>query len=67
VERLPLVQRQVLTLRYMMDMSNREVGEVLGRSPSEVRVLHFRAVGFLRERMEAVGRGERRGTALLNG
>ena len=66
VERLPLAQRQVLTLRYVMDMSNREVGEVLGRSPSEVRVLHFRAVSFLRERMEAVGRGERRRTALLN-
>jgi RNA polymerase sigma-70 factor, ECF subfamily len=66
-ERLPLAQRQVLTLRYAMDMDNREVGEVLDRSPSEVRVLHFRAVSFLRERMEAVGRGERRRTALLNG
>jgi RNA polymerase sigma-70 factor, ECF subfamily len=67
VERLPLPQRQVLTLRYMMDMSNREVGEVLDRSPSEVRVLHYRAVSFLRDRMTAVGRGERRRTALLNG
>ena len=67
VERLPVAQRQVLTLRYVMDMTNQEVGEVLGRSPSEVRVLHFRAVSFLRDRMEAVGRGERRRTALLNG
>jgi RNA polymerase sigma factor (sigma-70 family) len=67
MERLPLVQRQVLTLRYMMDMSNREVGEVLDRSPSEVRVLHHRAVRFLRERLEAVQERPRRPPALLNG
>jgi RNA polymerase sigma factor (sigma-70 family) len=67
VERLPLPQRQVLTLRYMMDMSNREVGDVLGRSPSEVRVLHYRAVSFLRERLAAVREPPRRRPALLNG
>jgi RNA polymerase sigma-70 factor (ECF subfamily) len=66
VERLPLAQRQVLMLRYMMDMSNREVAEILDRSPSEVRVLHHRAVSFLRERLEAVGRRERRRPALLS-
>jgi RNA polymerase sigma-70 factor, ECF subfamily len=67
MERLPLVQRQVLTLRYMMDMSNREVGEVLDRSPSEVRVLHHRAVRFLRERLGATKKRSRRPPALLNG
>ena len=67
MERLPLVQRQVLTLRYMMDMTNREAGEVLDRSPSEVRVLHHRAVRFLRERLEAVKERPRRPPALLNG
>jgi RNA polymerase sigma-70 factor, ECF subfamily len=67
VERLPLPQRQVLTLRYMMDMTNREVGDVLGRSPSEVRVLHYRAVSFLRERLAAVRETPRRRPALLNG
>jgi RNA polymerase sigma-70 factor (ECF subfamily) len=67
VERLPLPQRQVLTLRYMMEMSNSEVGEVLDRSPSEVRVLHYRAVNFLRDRLTAVGRAPRRRPALLNG
>jgi RNA polymerase sigma-70 factor (ECF subfamily) len=65
VERLPLPQRQVLTLRYMMDMSNSEVGEVLDRSPSEIRVLHYRAVSFLRDRLTAVGRTPRRRPALL--
>jgi len=67
VERLPLPQRQVLTLRYMMDMSNSEVGEILDRSPSEVRVLHYRAVSFLRDRLTAMGRAPRRRPALLNG
>ena len=67
VERLPLAQRQVLTLRYMMDMTNREVGEILGRSPSEVRVLHYRAVSFLRDRLAEVRRPERRRPALLSG
>jgi RNA polymerase sigma-70 factor, ECF subfamily len=67
VERLPLPQRQVLTLRYMMDMTNREVGDVLGRSPSEVRVLHYRAVSFLRERLAAVREKPRGRPALLNG
>jgi RNA polymerase sigma-70 factor (ECF subfamily) len=67
MERLPLVQRQVLTLRYMMDMSNREVGELLDRSPSEIRVLHHRAVRFLRERLEATRKRSRRPPALLNG
>jgi RNA polymerase sigma factor (sigma-70 family) len=67
VERLPLPQRQVLTLRYTMDMTNTEVGEVLGRSPSEVRVLHYRAVSFLRERLDAVSQADRRHPALLIG
>ncbi|MGH2961671.1 MAG: RNA polymerase sigma factor [Solirubrobacterales bacterium] len=65
VERLPLAQRQVLTLRYMMEMDNREVGEVLGRSPSEVRVLHYRAVSFLRDRLAAIEEGERRRSSAL--
>jgi RNA polymerase sigma-70 factor (ECF subfamily) len=67
VERLPLAQRQVLTLRYLLDMSNSEVGEILDRSPAEVRVLHHRAVSFLRDRLDAMGGNERRRTALLNG
>jgi RNA polymerase sigma factor (sigma-70 family) len=65
VERLPLAQRQVLTLRYMMEMDNGEVGEVLGRSPSEVRVLHYRAVSFLRDRLAAVEEGDRRRSSAL--
>lgn len=55
-ERMPLPQRQVLMLRYMMDMSVAETAEVLGRSPSAVRLLQHRAFAFLRQRLSALGR-----------
>jgi RNA polymerase sigma-70 factor (ECF subfamily) len=56
VERLPLAQRQVLLLRYMLDLSFQEVGEVLYRSPEAVRQLHQRALSSLRSRLAALGR-----------
>jgi RNA polymerase sigma-70 factor (ECF subfamily) len=56
VERLPLAQRQVLVLRYMLDLSHAEIAQVLGRSHTDVRVSHSRAVSFLRERLCALGR-----------
>lgn len=59
VEQLPPTQRQVLILRYMMDLGSGEVGEILGRSPSDVRNLHYRAVGFLRDRLGAISHGRR--------
>jgi RNA polymerase sigma-70 factor (ECF subfamily) len=56
VERLPLVQRQVLLLRFMLDLSSGQVAAVLGRSPAEVRKLQHRATSFLRARLTALGR-----------
>jgi RNA polymerase sigma-70 factor (ECF subfamily) len=56
VERLPLAQRQVLLLRYMLDLSFQEVGEVLYRSPEAIRQLHQRALDSLRSRLAALGR-----------
>jgi RNA polymerase sigma-70 factor (ECF subfamily) len=59
VERLPLAQRQVLLLRFMLDLPAAEVGEILGRTPVEVRKLQHRAMVFLRERLAALGRTPR--------
>lgn len=56
VERLPLAQRQVLLLRYMLHLTHPEIADVLGRSHADIRVLHSRALAFLRDRLAAVGR-----------
>jgi len=55
IERLPLVQRQVLMLRYMLDLGYGEIGAILERSPNEVRKIQQRAVSFLRARLSSVG------------
>jgi RNA polymerase sigma-70 factor (ECF subfamily) len=58
-ERLPLVQRQALALRYLFDLSSAQVAQVLDRSPDDVRQLQSRALAALRSRLAAVGRGAR--------
>ena len=48
VGRLPVKQRQVLMLRYSLDFSAEEIGQVLGSTPQAVRNLQHRALCFLR-------------------
>jgi RNA polymerase sigma-70 factor (ECF subfamily) len=57
IERLPLAQRQVLFLRYALDLSHEQTAAVLGRGVLDVRQMQSRALRMLRARLAAVGRG----------
>jgi RNA polymerase sigma-70 factor (ECF subfamily) len=54
IERLPTERRQALLLRFVEEMSTREIGEVLGKSEGATRVLIHRA---LRSVAQQLGRG----------
>ena len=55
IERLPLVQRQILKLRFTGDMTHAEIASILGRSSADVRMHLSRALRFLRTRLSALG------------
>jgi RNA polymerase sigma-70 factor (ECF subfamily) len=57
VSSLPAAQRQVLMLRYMMDLSWAQIADILGRSPAAVRQLQARALTQLRARLGDTERG----------
>ena len=63
IERLPLAQRQVLALSFMMGLRSPEIAQVLGRSEADVRAVKSRALRFLRQRLTAIGREAKRGEA----
>jgi RNA polymerase sigma-70 factor (ECF subfamily) len=61
IERLPLTQRQILFLRYVVGLSSRETAIVLGHTLAAVRRQHVRAVAQLRDRLTALGREPKHG------
>jgi RNA polymerase sigma-70 factor (ECF subfamily) len=57
LERLPLLQRQVLVLRYAFDLQFDDIGLSLDVTPGYARTLHRRAFARLRPRLEEESRG----------
>lgn len=49
---LPDLQQRVLTLRYVQDLSIKEVAGILERSPGAIKQICFRALRSIRARME---------------
>ncbi|WP_195908217.1 RNA polymerase sigma factor [Nostocoides sp. HKS02] len=51
--RLPQRQREVLTMRYYLELSEAEIADALGISPGSVKAHAHRGLASLRDRMEA--------------
>jgi len=51
--RLPQRQREVLTMRYYLDLSEAEIADALGISPGSVKAHAHRGLAALRDRVEA--------------
>ena len=55
LDRLTEDHRQVLVLRFLMEKSAAEIGEIMERKEGTVRGLQFRALRALRTEIEAMG------------
>jgi RNA polymerase sigma-70 factor, ECF subfamily len=56
IDRLPTAQRQVLALRFLLNLRPAEIAKVLGRTRTDVSTLQYRALRFLEKRLDAIGR-----------
>lgn len=52
LSRLPEVQKQVIILRYINELSNTEISEIVGKSELAIRIIHSRSLKALRELLE---------------
>ena len=55
LDRLTEDHREVLVLRFLMEKSAAEIGEIMDRKEGTVRGLQFRALRALRVEIEAMG------------
>jgi DNA-directed RNA polymerase specialized sigma24 family protein len=55
IAQLPLPQREVMLMRYLMRLSQIEVGDIVERSAAVVGELHASALSVLAERQQAIG------------
>lgn len=47
--------KQILVLKYMNDLSNEEIGKILGKNQTSLRILQFRALRSLKKVLESMG------------
>ena len=57
IRRLPERQRQVVELKFLVGLSNEEVGRALGKSPGAVNAIQWRALESLRRMLEEAWTG----------
>lgn len=55
ISRLPRDRQELLVLKYSTDLSNREIGEVMGRSEGAIKALYHRTLTALRRDLEKRG------------
>jgi RNA polymerase sigma factor (sigma-70 family) len=55
VDQLKEPYRQVITLKFLIGLSNPEIAEVLGEREGNVRVLQFRALKELKDLLSEKG------------
>jgi len=48
---LPQNQKQVIILKFIEGLDNREIGQIMGKSQGAIRVLQMRALAALRQRL----------------
>ena len=54
IAELPQNQRQVVILKFIEDMDNREIGQIMSKSEGAVRILQMRALTALRQKLSMV-------------
>jgi RNA polymerase sigma-70 factor (ECF subfamily) len=52
---LPPDRQELLVLKYSTDLSNREIGRVMGRSEGAIKALYHRTLSALRKDLERRG------------
>ncbi len=48
---LPQNQKQVVTLKFIEDLDNQEIGQIMGKNQGAIRILQMRALASLRQRL----------------
>ena len=55
ISKLPLIQREIILLRYVQEKDVKEVADILSRTPNYIRVQTFRTKELLKEILQKEG------------